>query len=72
MGKEAREKCFVKIILDVGHKRVAKWDEKMSKEAVSEPCIQPLHQEWLPERYLVKIIADVGHEMEPVGRPGQT
>ena len=45
MGKEAREKRFVKIILDVGHKMGAKSDEKLSREAVSEPWRQPLHQE---------------------------
>ena len=45
MGKEAKEKHFVKIILDVGHKTDAKWDEKLSREAVSEPWRQPLHQE---------------------------
>ena len=29
MGMEANEKRFVKIILDVGHKMGAKWDEKL-------------------------------------------
>ena len=28
MGKEAKEKRFAKIILDVGHKMGAKWDAK--------------------------------------------
>ena len=45
MGKEAKENRFVKIIVDVGHKMGGKWDEKLSREAVSEPCSQPLHQE---------------------------
>ena len=37
MGKEAKGKRFVKIIVDVGHKMGAKWDEKLSREAVFEP-----------------------------------
>ena len=45
MGKEAKEKRFVKIIVDVGHKMGAKWDEKLSRKAVFEPWRQLLHQE---------------------------
>ena len=33
MGKEAKAKRFVKIILDVGHKMGAEWDEKLSRDA---------------------------------------
>ena len=45
MGKEAKEKRFVRRIVNVGHKMGAKWGEKMSREAVFEPWRQPLHQE---------------------------
>ena len=45
MRKEAKEKRFVKIIVNVGHKMGAKWNEKLSRKAVSEPWRQPLHQE---------------------------
>ena len=66
----------VKIIIDVGHKMGAKWDEKLSREAVFEPWSNPSTKKgptkgkaaplesirWVLERCLVEIIADWGHK----------
>ena len=77
MGQEAKEKRFVKIIIDVDHKMGAKWDDKLSREAVFEPRRQPLTKKGptkgkaaplesirrVLERCLVEIVADWSHKI---------